>query len=204
MAEEAEYYARRNDARAYMGEGYHGGGGTTRDWAIVDVPPGTDRVRMDGEEITWQRYNGVRRSRVGRDEDEGGGGMGMAVGMGMEQGRRFVGKKEKRESMWTEITKDLVIREAIEGCGYDFEETEFFYYVMEYLRYVCFSFFLLPLSRFPPPPLPFPFPFPQKTSFFPPTVIDPPFTLSLLGGCPSSGRNFGQVAGRATGSDSAD
>jgi len=36
--------------------------GATQDWAIVDVPPGTERVRMDGvsggsEEITWPRYN---------------------------------------------------------------------------------------------------------------------------------------------------
>ena len=29
-----------------------------------------------------------------------------------------------------------VIKEAIEESGYDFEETDQFYYVMEYLRYV--------------------------------------------------------------------
>jgi len=30
-----------------------------------------------------------------------------------------------------------VSREAIEQLGYDFEETEFFYYIIQYLRYVC-------------------------------------------------------------------
>ena len=40
--------------------------------------------------------------------------------------------------MWTEVTKDLVIKEAIEQMGYDYEETEFFFYVMEYLKYVSF------------------------------------------------------------------
>jgi len=35
--------------------------------------------------------------------------------------------------LWTEITKDLVCREALEELGYQFEETDFFYYVFEYL-----------------------------------------------------------------------
>jgi len=41
--------------------------------------------------------------------------------------------------MWTEITKDLCVREAIEACGYPYEETADYFYVMEYLRYedVC-------------------------------------------------------------------
>ena len=38
--------------------------------------------------------------------------------------------------MWTEVTKDLVIKEAIEEMGYEYEETEEFFYVIEYLRYV--------------------------------------------------------------------
>ncbi len=39
--------------------------------------------------------------------------------------------------MWTEVTKDLVIREAIDSMGYSCEESEDHFYVMEYLRYVC-------------------------------------------------------------------
>jgi len=37
--------------------------------------------------------------------------------------------------MWTEVTKDLVLREAIDQCGYSCEETDDFFYVMEYLQY---------------------------------------------------------------------
>ena len=133
----------------------------------MDVPPGTTRVEMEGvgggkEEITWQRYNGVRRSRFegeAGEEREGsvvGGGKVREVDVVRERereremvvdtrdrGRRFVAEKTKEDVMWTEITKDLVIREAIEESGYGFEETEFFFYVMEYLRYVSFSPFPL-------------------------------------------------------------
>ena len=143
IEEEAEYYNRRAQERAYIGEGYNG---ATKDWAIVDVPPGTKRVNMEGvgggrEEITWQRYNGVRRSKFVADEEIYGGELEVAVTDTKvtdtrDRGRRFVGQKPKTETMWTEITKDLVIKEAIEESGYDFEETEFFFYVMSYLRYV--------------------------------------------------------------------
>ncbi|EAW12726.1 uncharacterized protein ACLA_011530 [Aspergillus clavatus NRRL 1] len=50
-------------------------------------------------------------------------------------GRRYIGTKEKRDRLWTEITKDLVVREAIERAGYEFEETESFYYIFSYLQY---------------------------------------------------------------------
>ena len=114
------------------------------------------------QDITWQRYNGVRRSNFVA-EDERYAPEPVNEERGLDKGRRFVGQKDRRESMWTEITKDLVLREAIEGCGYDFEETEWFYYVMEYLRYVSmlsfpsssslsslpphFSFFFSPLGK---------------------------------------------------------
>jgi hypothetical protein len=44
--------------------------------------------------------------------------------------------KPRKKDMWTEVTKDLVCREAIDGMGYSCEETDEFFYVMEYLRYV--------------------------------------------------------------------
>jgi len=123
---EADYYNRKAMERAYPGEGWNG---ATKDWAIVDVPPGTNRVRMDGigggaQEITWQRYNGVRRSKFISGDEE------LATDFG---GPAPV--KPKTKDMWTEITKDLVIREAIDSMGYDCEETEDFFYVMEYLKY---------------------------------------------------------------------
>ena len=139
VEDEAEYYNRRASDRAYMGEAYNG---FTKDWAIVDVPPGTRRVEMEGvggakEEVTWQRYNGVRRSNF---IPESGGEVEIfkekEVVDTRDRGRRFVAEKTRDEGMWTEITKDLVVKEAIEASGYDFEETEFFFYVMNYLRYV--------------------------------------------------------------------
>lgn len=83
------------------------------DVTVIDVPPGSRRVYVQLDKTTrrddardlpdWRREHGVRRSR----------------GLGNE--------------LWTEITKDLVTREAIEDCGYPFEETEYFYYIFEYL-----------------------------------------------------------------------
>lgn len=148
---EAEYYGRKVDERAYIGEAYNG---ATKDWAIVDVPPGTERVKMDGvggasEEITWQRYNGVRRSKFLPERDS-------QASYDREYEReevsdRRVGRplpppRNKYGDMWTEITKDLVVREAIEEIGYDYEETEFFYYVIQYLRYVSIFYLFTPSS----------------------------------------------------------
>ena len=54
-----------------------------------------------------------------------------------DRGRRFEAERPKKDRMWTEITKDLVSEEALREAGKEYEETEQFYYVMEYLRYVC-------------------------------------------------------------------
>ena len=42
----------------------------------------------------------------------------------------------RRDKIWTEITKDLVNEEALKTVGYEFEETDDFFYVMDYLNYV--------------------------------------------------------------------
>lgn len=159
---EAEYYARKTDERAYIGEAYKG---ATKKWEIIDVPPGTERVRMDGvgggsQEVTWQKYNGVRRSKFIPDSDslvsydrerERERGMQLEIGgRGMRRDREMDRERDTLEisidrkraprpeprDLWTEITKDLVIREAIEEMGYDYEETEFFFYVFRYLKSV--------------------------------------------------------------------
>ncbi|RFU29349.1 hypothetical protein B7463_g6984, partial [Scytalidium lignicola] len=166
----------KTEKRAYIGEAYNG---ATKDWSIVDVPPGTERVRMDGvgggsQEITWQRFNGVRRSKFipererERDRDSerfverveiddprrSNTGLEIEIstnkrreGGGYERDYERIeetttdrrvgprGPKGRAGELWTEITKDLVAKEAIEELGYDYEETEFFYYVLEYLRY---------------------------------------------------------------------
>ena len=53
-----------------------------------------------------------------------------------DKGRRFDAEESEKDGLWTEITKDLVTEEAIREVGYEFEETEEFYYITEYLRYV--------------------------------------------------------------------
>lgn len=192
VAAEAEYYNRRAASRGYPGEAYNG---ATKDWAIVDVPPGTERVQMDGvgggqQEITWQRYNGVRRSKFKTNGREYDGEFGLpANGYPQQQQQqppdrtrggddvdiRISDRERERrgndnvdidihvgdhphsqhnhqnrggdmqrrppvkDKMWTEITKDLVIKEAIDEMGYEYEETEYFFYVIEYLRYVSRS-----------------------------------------------------------------
>ncbi|KAI1246547.1 hypothetical protein MGN70_013447 [Eutypa lata] len=181
--DEAEYITGKIDARGRMGEAWNG---ATRDWSIVDVPPGTERVSMDGvgggsAEVTWQRYNGVRRSKFVPERDGGAPltsppmsstpvseapdrdrerlsvqiydssnkdrdrGRSRDSDVEIEEIRdkrisiressRAPPPKRTSREMWTEITKDLVVREAIEQSGYDYEETEYFFYVMEYLRY---------------------------------------------------------------------
>jgi hypothetical protein len=159
-----------------MGEAWNG---ITKDWAIIDVPPGTERVRMDGAggaaaEVTWQKYSGVRRAKFIPEREEKGSAVSSTTSFTelrapTEQRERrlsvHVVDKDRgasrehdveiekvtdrrisirgstpparsRPETWTEITKDLVCREAIQELGYDFEETEFFYYIVEYLAYV--------------------------------------------------------------------
>lgn len=149
---EAEYYNRRALERGQPGEAWNG---ATTDWSIIDVPPGTKTVRMEGigggaQEITWQKYNGVRRSKFIAPDDEYATNYGNQV-------------KQRKKDMWTEITKDLVIREAIDSMGYSCEETDDFFYVMEYLRYVCVS-----------------------------VIVRLICTKPTAGGCSSSCGNFGQ------------
>ncbi|QIW94763.1 hypothetical protein AMS68_000281 [Peltaster fructicola] len=158
ITSEADYYNRRATSRAYPGEAYNG---ATRKWELVDVPPGTERVRMDGigggaQEITWQRYNGERTSKFyadGRGYEQDYERRAPApipappVGRGEEKieetrierrttiEERPLERPKTKDRMWTEVTKDLVIKEAIEESGYEYEENDEFYYVMEYLRY---------------------------------------------------------------------
>lgn len=134
-----------------MGEAWNG---ATRDWTIVDVPPGTERVRMDGvgggaAEVTWQRYNGVRRSRFIPERDEPAPapaptppnrpsrGYDRELEIEISHDRRSrPAQKSRHNDVWTEITKDLVVADAIIECGYEYEETEHFFYILKYLRNV--------------------------------------------------------------------
>lgn len=162
--DEAEYITSKVDARGHMGEAW---GGATKKWAIVDVPPGTERIRMDGvgggaTDTTWSKYSGVRRTKFmaererERDRDDlsnrapspppalRGERVSVSVldrdreiEIDRVTDRRITARSPAPpKEMWTEITKDLVIREAIEELGYEYEETDMFFYVMDYLKYV--------------------------------------------------------------------
>lgn len=168
--DEARYITSKIDSRGQMGEAYNG---ITKDWTIIDVPPGTERVRLDGAggasaEVTWQKYSGVRRSQFiperdersvvsassasdrdhdrerDRERDRDARDSRLSIQIYNERGGDEREKRisihgsqnPRRSEMWTEITKDLVTREAIEELGYDYEETEYFFYIMQYLRYV--------------------------------------------------------------------
>ena len=166
VSSEADYYNRRVVSRGYPGEAYNG---ATKDWGLVDIPPGTERVEMDGigggrQEITWDRYKGERRPQFStgdrtyeepwgngrREEPPPAAPLPPPSGRGEELDIRITNTRggapepsRRRDPMWTEITKDLVIREAVEEAGYQFEETDGFFYVQKYLEYVSQS----PVSR---------------------------------------------------------
>ena len=181
-SDEAYEITNKIDSRGKMGEAWNG---ITKDWAIIDVPPGTERVRMDGAggaaaEVTWQKYSGVRRAKFIPEREERSSVVSASTSVSelrapAERERRLSvqiidkdrGSRDReveiekvtdrrisirgstppprRPETWTEITKDLVCREAIQEMNYEFEETEFFYYIVEYLAYVS------PSSLHPPP-----------------------------------------------------
>lgn len=54
-------------------------------------------------------------------------------------GPRYGRQRDPRDGLWTEVTKDLVVREAIEEMGYEYEESDDFYYIFKYMGYVSFQ-----------------------------------------------------------------
>lgn len=159
---EADYYNRQVGRRGYIGEAYNG---ATKKWGLMDVPPGTERVRMDGlgggrEEVTWNRYDGNRHERfyTGDRVYDSGYGNGMPAPAPLPAPPRDdyretritetriekeTSRGKTKDRRWTEVTKDLVIEEAIKEMGYEYEESEGYFYVMEYLRYVSRIYMVL-------------------------------------------------------------
>lgn len=54
-------------------------------------------------------------------------------------GPRYGARRDPRDGLWTEITKDLVVKEAIRDMGYEYEETDEYYYIFKYMSYVSFN-----------------------------------------------------------------
>ena len=104
-----------------------------------DFLPIDELPRLSLESLAFEREIGGRPAlddinhSVRRDEEDV---RKLAVIDHSDKGKRSKAQKSNQDRVWTEVTKDLVSEEAIKEVGYDFEETEEFYYVMEYLRYV--------------------------------------------------------------------
>jgi hypothetical protein len=49
-------------------------------------------------------------------------------------GPRYIGVRDRKDRLWTEITKDLVVKEAIDRAGYEYEEMDTLYYIFSYLH----------------------------------------------------------------------
>lgn len=87
------------------------------EWSMVHTPVKDEAVEMSGAlkviEVAPKRAidDEIDRDRVGAQVS-----------------------KERRDERWTEITKDLVVREAIERLGYEFEETRLFYYIFSFME----------------------------------------------------------------------
>lgn len=105
------------------------------DWAIVNASAKTrDIPREDKDKGNELPQLGDRRSKFTMsDEKISDGDTEFDRG---KIGRRYVGVKDRRDRLWTEITKDLVVKEAIERMGFEYEETVSSYYVFSYLQYV--------------------------------------------------------------------
>lgn len=87
------------------------------EWSMVHTPAKEEAVEMSGSlKVVEVAPKGATDKEVDRDR----------------VGAQVV--KERRDERWTEITKDLVVREAIERLGYEFEETRLFYYIFSFME----------------------------------------------------------------------
>lgn len=100
----------------------------TEEWSVVHTPSKTEALEMTGAlDIVEVAPKGSSGPEIEVEEEE------------IKVKPKVKGSKEQRDERWTEITKDLVVREAIEQLGYEFEETRMFYYIFSYLDSVCIS-----------------------------------------------------------------
>ncbi|KAJ5992454.1 hypothetical protein N7451_008178 [Penicillium sp. IBT 35674x] len=97
------------------------------EWSVVHAPSKEETVEMTGAVLDIVEVAPKGASLVDSESEEE---------VEVEQHSRAVPKvhKERRDERWTEITKDLVVRDAIEQLGYEFEETRMFYYIFSYLE----------------------------------------------------------------------
>lgn len=68
----------------------------------------------------------ISRTRYEDDHQHSPGGIGP----------RYAKHRDPTDGLWTEVTKDLVVKEAIEQMGYEYQENDDFYYIFQYMKYV--------------------------------------------------------------------
>ena len=94
-----------------------------------------DDIIFERESGGRRPLEGVHRGRTDIDEYEGAlirHPEREAIGPPV----RYEAREQKKDRLWTEVTKDLVSEQAIKERGYEFEEAETSWFVMEHLRYV--------------------------------------------------------------------
>lgn len=113
-------------------------------WAIVNAASKSESSRdgSTGQDVPPSRHQDRKTKFTASDEQHSGDDTDYGRA---RVARRYVGVKEKRERLWTEITKDLVVKEAIERMGYEYEETVTSYFIFSYLQYVRCAYY----RRFP-------------------------------------------------------
>ncbi|KAJ5795117.1 hypothetical protein N7457_001716 [Penicillium paradoxum] len=92
---------------------------STDDWSVVHAPSKTEAIEMTGALDVLEvqpRHAPVDEVKVGR------------------VAQQVTEPKEPRNDRWTEIAKRLVVREAIEEMGFEYEETRTCYYIFSYLK----------------------------------------------------------------------
>ncbi|KAJ5689171.1 hypothetical protein N7462_003563 [Penicillium macrosclerotiorum] len=114
--EEIEIRTRRTKPRSVIDEISND---ATDQWSVVHAPANADAIEMSG---ALDIVEIAPKNTVEIDELELRGRVGQQI------------LKEPEDERWTEITKDLVVREAIERLGYEFDETRTFYYIFSYLE----------------------------------------------------------------------
>jgi hypothetical protein len=102
------------------------------DWTLIDVPPGTRKITLEADErgfsgpdvssATNMRMMGLQQQEMNSSSSS------------ISRSRGVRRSKGASTELWTEVTKDLVTREAIEELGYPYEETDSFFYIFEYLQ----------------------------------------------------------------------
>ncbi|KAL2849223.1 hypothetical protein BJY01DRAFT_245990 [Aspergillus pseudoustus] len=129
--EEDDFYRRREPRQS----SYSSPSSDTMDgWAIIQAPKmkHTEKELIDIREEARPPKQKHRRPKLAeKDERELEINNNSPHG---KVGRRYIGVKDSKERLWTEITKDLVVKEAIERAGYEYEEMDSFYYIFSNLH----------------------------------------------------------------------